>query len=105
MPWLENILHTTCAHVSDAKPQLALGGEALKHDIKLPLICIYPANICDVCAQLKSLSKDEGCHFEGCKYVYTAGCTCMAFLSCQGSWPVHSSHRITPKEYTSLFSL
>ena len=23
---------------------------------------------------------------------------CMAFLSCQGSWPVHSSHRMTPKE-------
>ena len=35
----------------------------------------------------------------------TCAVTCMAFLSCQGSWPMKSSHRMTPKLYTSLFSL
>ena len=83
--------------------QLSCGGiqaqQQIAFDVHLPSIhlrCLWTA---------ETLSKGLERHFKGCQTRALCRYTCMAFLSCQGSWPVHSSHRITPNEYTSLFSL
>lgn len=61
-----------CTHVPDTKCTNCPVG-AYKHNNRLPLMCIYLANICDVCEQLKHLVKDENIISRVARHVHSAG--------------------------------